>query len=455
MSPVPFSPRITQGHLVPAPNGQSGQTFALVKPKNMNYQKWLIRQSSRKQRSMTSAWAVLLLIIWTGEAGQGQVYRLPAPTEAKDALPEEEHPVQAIDFGVSQQMFQGNDILQTGCTECQQGWIGPLPKISSSDSLACDSCGGGCAPGHRACDPCTARTRIGRFAYGLYRALCCPDPCYEPKWLAVADSAFFVEAARPQTQQRLRWDAGLDATLPDRAEYFWARADGHGKGPSPSAGFLAVRGLTYHELSLYTEVGSSGFSLFTEVPYRSLDPTGAPHAAGFSDMNVGTKTLMFDCELLQVSFQFRTHIPMSNTMKGLGTGHVSLEPSLLLGLYLGPETYFQGQVAEWIPIAGDKDYAGAILHYHVSLNHVLWRPLSNVPLIGTMECNGWSFQDGAYTDPATGVIRPAGGQTTLTVGPGLRLVVCDKIDFGAGVAFALQDEHLAETLVRSEFRWRY
>ena len=331
---------------------------------------------------MTSAWAVLLLILWTADAGQGQVYRLPAPSESRDALPQEEPPVRTMEFTVSEQMFQDNEIVQTGCTECQSNWIGPLPAVSSNDSFACNSCGGGCAPGQRDCDPCTARTRVGRFAYGLYRALCCPDPCYEPKWLAIADSAFFVEAARPQTQQRLRWDAGLDAILPDRAEYFWARADGHGKGPSPTGGYLAVRRLTYHELSLYTEVGSSGFSLFTEVPYRSLDPTGAPHAAGFADMNVGTKTLMFDCELLQLSFQFRTHIPMSNTMKGLGTGHVSLEPSLLVGLYLGPETYLQGQVAEWIPIAGDKDYAGAILHYHLSLNHVLWRPLSDVPLIG-------------------------------------------------------------------------
>ena len=37
---------------------------------------------------------------------------------------------------------------------------------------------------------------------GLYEALCCPDPCYEPRWLAVADAAFTCEAARPVTQQR-------------------------------------------------------------------------------------------------------------------------------------------------------------------------------------------------------------------------------------------------------------
>ncbi len=421
----------------------------------MKHQKWLIRQSCRMQRGMARVWVVLLLTIWIGDVGQGQVYRLPAPTESEYALFEEEPPVRTLEFAVDQRMLPDNEIVQTDCTTCGPGWIGPLPAISSSEYFGCDSCGGGCVPGNAGCDTYAARTRVGRFAYGLYRALCCPDPCYEPKWLAVADAAFFVEAARPQTQQRLRWDAGLDAILPDRAEYFWARADGNGKGPSPSAGFLAVRRLTYHELSLYTEVGSAGFSAFTEIPYRSLDPTGAPHAAGFSDMNVGTKTLLFDCELLQVSFQFRTHIPISNSMKGLGTGHVSLEPSLLVGLYLGPETYLQGQLAEWIPLGGDTHYAGAILHYHVSINHVLWRPLSDVPLIGTFEFNGWSFQDGAYTDPVSGLMRPTGGHTTVTFGPGLRLVVCDRIDFGVGAALAVQEKYLADTLLRSEFRWRY
>jgi len=417
----------------------------------------------------------MVLIFWIGDAACGQIQRLPVPTEPHVAAPQQAWPPGTTQFAVSQQVFTDNgayngpnsDIMQTGwtevggvvptaCTQCEQSWLGPLPARSADDTaLFCSSCSGGCVPGQHACESRAPRTRIGRFAYGLYRALCCPDPCYDPKWLALADSAFFVEAARPQTQQRLRWDAGLDAVLADRAEYFWARADGNGKGPRPKTGYLAIQDLTYHELSLYTEVGSSGFSMFTNMPYRSLYPTGADHSAGFSDIDMGTKSLLFDCELLQVSFQFRTHLPTANSTKGLSTGHVSLEPSLLVGLNLGPETYFQGQIAERIPIAGDTHYAGAILHYHAAINHILWRPLTDVPLIGTVELSGWSFQDGAYTDPATGLMQSASGETTVTVGPGLRLVVCDRIDFGTGVAFAMQDRRLANVLVRSEFRWRY
>src|SRR5262249_49932089 len=138
-----------------------------------------------------------------------------------------------------------------------------------------------------------------------------------------------------------------------------------------------------------------------DIPYRSLDPEDPTyaHAAGFADMIIGTKALFFDCELLQMAFVFKTYIPVGNFTKGIGTAHVSLEPSLLMALKLTPDTYLQAQLAEWIPLGGDPNYSGAILHYHISLNQVLWRILPDVPLIGTLEFNGYSFQDGQFTDP--------------------------------------------------------
>lgn len=331
---------------------------------------------------------------------------------------------------------------------------GDLPPLDMSLNGCSTCCDGLCVPGQPECSACTGHTRIGRFACGIYRALCCPDPCYDPKWTPLADSAFFVDAVRPVTQQRLRWDAGLSMVYPDRAEYFWARADGSGRGPSPTAPWLATRSLDYNEMSLYTETSSGKFSAFINQPYRSVDPSDASHGAGFGAMDIGTKTLVFDCELLQVAFQLRTYMPMGNTSKGLGNGHLSMEPSLIVGMCLSPDMYFQGQIAEWIPLGGNSSYEGAILHYHVSVNHVWFRMLPDVPLIFTYELNGWSFQDGAYTDPSYGT-RSAGGTTYLSFGPGLRMSVCDKIDFGVGTAFAITNDHFAEKLIRSEFRWRF
>jgi hypothetical protein len=277
-----------------------------------------------------------------------------------------------------------------------------------------------------------------------------------PRWIAAADAAFFVDAARPVSQTRIRWDSGLGMEFPDRAEFFWARADGMGKGPHfPINGFKGETGLDFNVLSLYTEIAAANFSASVEFPYVSIDPEQAAHAAGFGDIIIGTKSMLLDCELMQVTFAFKTIVPSGNFTKGLGTAHVSLEPSLLWAVRLAQNTYTQGQLSEWIPLGGDTDYAGAIFHFHFSLNQVLWRPLDDVQLIGTAELNGWAFQDGAFTDPVLGSFQKASGDTYVSIGPGLRLVICDKIDIGIGAAFAVSDHHFAEQLYRTEFRWRF
>jgi hypothetical protein len=264
-----------------------------------------------------------------------------------------------------------------------------------------------------------------------------------------------VECARPISQTRLRWDAGHNLILPDRSEYFWARGDGNGKGVAALAPAITVPRVDYSELSMYTEVALEKISVIVEMPYRSLDPEFAPHFAGFADMNIATKTLIFDCDLLQVAFMMRTYLPVGSPGKGLGVGHVSLEPSLIFGIKLHEEGYLQGQIAEWIPIGGDPDYAGAVLHYHFSFNQTLCRILPDVPLIGTLEFNGWSFQDGAYTDPLLGAFQQSSGTTYFDVGAGLRLFVCDRIDFGLSARIPVTDQHFASQFYRTEFRWRY
>ena len=48
-----------------------------------------------------------------------------------------------------------------------------------------------------------------------------------------------------------------------------------------------------------------------------------------------------------------------------------------------------------------------------------------------------------------------GGVTYFTVGPGLRFSVCNKVDFGFGVQFAVTNDHFANQLYRTELRWRF
>lgn len=347
-------------------------------------------------------------------------------------------------------------LMQVGCSRCAGGLFGIGANVPYEAMDGCEDCRSGqCHAGRQPCHPCLAHSFLGHLCCSLYECICCPDPCYEPRYLAVADAAFFTETARPVSTQRFRWDCAQNVTLMDRNEYFWARADGNGRGPSPPTPYKVEPRLRYNELSYYTEAASGNIGIITEIPYRAINPVEGPHTANFGDIMVGTRTLLFDCELLQITFLMKTFIPAGSTGKGLGTGHVSLEPSLVYGIKLGPETYFQGQFSQWIPLGGDQSYAGALIHQHYSLNQVLFRCLPDVPLIGTLELNTFHFQDGAYTDPLLGSLQKSSGETYVMPGCGIRLVFCDKFDIGIGAIFAVTERHLQDQLYRTEIRWRF
>lgn len=336
-------------------------------------------------------------------------------------------------------------------------------QAGGSGSTGCATCGGDCPPGRpcaaggRKCEPFPcSHNPLKRFVGLVYENVCCPDPCYQPKWEPLADSAFFVDAARPKNHTRIRWDYGNHFSYPDRGEYFWARGDGNGKGPkATNPAIKSVPYIDYHELSLVSEIAAGPASVAISVPYRTVNATPfGKDAAGFADMTVTAKSLLVDSELFLLASQFRTYIPTGNFGKGLGTGHVALEPGLLFGLRLAPDTYLQGQVLEWIPIAGDPDYAGAHLRYGLSLNHVLWRPVRDVQLIATLELSGISFQDGLYTDPVLGP-RKLSGQNALSVGSGCRLFFCDTFDIGIAGNFGITGKYLVREQLRFEMRFRY
>src|SRR5262249_4090772 len=88
-------------------------------------------------------------------------------------------------------------VVQTGCSSCGRRLCGGNVDSLGPGGGGCATCGTGCYPGRKPCDCCfPGNTCVGRFIGGLYECICCPDPCYEPRWLAVANNAFFVDAAR-------------------------------------------------------------------------------------------------------------------------------------------------------------------------------------------------------------------------------------------------------------------
>jgi hypothetical protein len=249
--------------------------------------------------------------------------------------------------------------------------------------------------------------------------------------------------------------------FPDKSEWFWAQENGKGPkfaGTIP-AGQTKAPGspnLNYDEGFLYMEGAVERFGLFVELSYRDVQPILYPGTAGFGDMIVGTKSLLLDCELLQFTFQFKAYLPTGNFTKGLGTGHTSLEPSLIAAIKLTPVTYFQFQTAIWCPIGGTQSFEGPVFHYHLSLNQLLCHCGHGVQLIGMLELNGYDLAGGAYTSPLDGL--PVSSKLVseiVNVGPGLRLDICSRVDFGVGSAIAVTKDRMAQELARVEFRWRF
>ncbi len=332
-------------------------------------------------------------------------------------------------------------------------------KLAGLDvpAAGCATCGGAAGPGgcDGRCEPFPATGGLaGRLVGSLYDTLCCPDPCYRPKWEPLADTAFNTVAARPVSQTKLGWNYTHDIFLADRVELYRARADGNGKGPAPGFGQLGSGRVTRHELYQTTEAAAGKFSTAVTTPYRSVNSEYAGSGAGFGDTAIATKSLLLDTELVLLAFQLDTTVPSGNPRKGLGVGHVSLDPSVIAGLRLGGDCFLQAQVGEWIPLGGDSTYSGAFLHYHLAYNQVLWKPTESVQLVGTLEGHGYSFQDGGFTDLGQG-FRKSSGTTVGLVGAGTRLFFCDTYDFGVGGTFGVGGNSLFRDQLQVQMRVRF
>jgi hypothetical protein len=359
------------------------------------------------------------------------------------------------------------EIQPTSCASCGGGLLGGPPAIGAPGGCGAGRCNDvdGCGPppcyaGKEPCDcgQACARDGLGGTLMGIYQCICCNDPCYEPRWIATANSAFWIDGVRPVTQMKLGTDFGWDLTKPDKAELFWAQANK--KGPQFTGGGtkLGPNALDYARGYMVNEAAIGGvFSIAIETSILHTDPdAGFNNASGFADMSIATKNMVLDCELLQVAFQFKTYLPTGNFTRGLGTGHTSLEPSLIAALKLTPESYLQGQILYRFPIGGTDGIQGSLVWGALSYNRQLWHCGHDIELIGSLEANFGCTTYGQYTDPSTGIL----GRTNnlggfFNVGPGVRLVLCKKVDFGVAASFAITDETLYGNTVRAEFRWRF
>jgi len=320
-------------------------------------------------------------------------------------------------------------------------------------------------------------------------------------------SVGYIDNAIPITQFRLRYDAGFDMNRPDRAEFFyaeWKELSFHPHGVQGGGVFFdpKARGpeilpgkLDFQEASSYIEWACNNrVSAFVEVPVSFVDfdnlqedpdrerkpgggffpeprqeNRGSPHTnfAGLSDIVAGFKAALVADPNRYLTFQFRTYIPTGDPARGLGTGHVSLEPGLLLDQRLTDRLVLEGQFRGWIPIDGG-DAAGNILIYGLGLGYDVYR-CNAFRVTPVVEFVGWSVLSGfesffghiSATAPP-GVVLPtthgvldASDDTILNAKVGVRTYFNERSDLYVGYGRALTDERWYRDIVRVEYRLRF
>jgi hypothetical protein len=191
------------------------------------------------------------------------------------------------------------------------------------------------------------------------------------------------------------------------------------------------------------ELGNEKAMAITEMSMRSLNPERNDNTVGFGDMVVGARATLMDGRCTKVASVFRTYIKTGPADRGLGTGHVSLEPGMLVRHQWSQYTFFHGEVKYWLPIAGTPGTAGDVLKAGAAVSTV-WHETDTFALMPTLEFSSLTFLSGAATN-LDGSSRRVNGEFVGEIYPGLRCVWgpggdLGLIEYGVSPGFILADE---------------
>ncbi len=268
----------------------------------------------------------------------------------------------------------------------------------------------------------------------------------------LAFSLFDIDPAQPFNNFRIRAVLANRMRLPDRAEYFWAKAGG-GKGPPKGESAI-----NYQEARMRMELGSKKLSTAFEVPFRSTDPKENENHAGLGDMQLIVKTVLLDGKQWMLTQYFGTHFASGNSAAGLGTGHVSLEPGLLFRNEFRENTWMHGELKFWFPLGADPQHGGQVLKFATGFNRV-WLETDHNAWIPSVEIVAFSLLNGMATD-SMGSLRPIDHDAIFYLTPGLHYVVDNKGDFGlfeigSAVSLAVSKERFTDSTWNFDMRWSW
>ena len=312
----------------------------------------------------------------------------------------------------------------------------------------------------------------------------------------------YIDNAVVGTQFRLRVDSASGADTPDRAEFLygkcicWDQVDGQRTADGPGVAL----DMDHQELSIMAEYAiRARWSVFAELPLRrmdlffldfEIDPVfGAENnetfQLGLADILVGFKRAILVDSSHYLTFRFAAYLPTGDNRRGRGTGHASVEPTLLYLRRLGERWTLESQLGLWIPLSGspdpvsgreldgnpddavpyrsfktgvgtpdpidNDDFAGEIIRFGIGLSYDA-APGASFRPTPVIEVVGWNMLGGFVTVPDFPFFEDVSGDTILNLKAGLRLRSRRTRSWYLGYGFALTDDVWYDSIVRIEYR---
>jgi hypothetical protein len=276
----------------------------------------------------------------------------------------------------------------------------------------------------------------------------------------------YIDNAIVESQIVVRAEDEIQNLTYDLAEFFIPQCKcGSPPGTGPP---IDLTNLNAQILHLYGEYAvNRRFSVFTDVPVRWLQPVEPKsilfgNQAGLSDVMAGFKFALAASPQHYVTFEVQSFFPSGSPSKGLGTGHYSVQPSILYYQRVTNRLTLESEFGGDHPIGG-TDFAGDVLNYGIGPSYKLYASdrFEFAPLV---EFIGWRILNGQVTNGTpsectnsleTNPTCSAAGINILNLKGGARVTVGAHNSVYVGYGRALTGAYWYLRVMRVEYRYTF
>ena len=304
-----------------------------------------------------------------------------------------------------------------------------------------------------------------------------PPPTVRPGARRRGSMVGYIDDATIESKIRVRFDTASENTVPDRAEFFYAKCgcyrdlagtalfDPDSPGPGPGI----VTDLNFQQIDVWGEYAINRmFSVFAQLPLRwvqpqTIDMSVAPAGStpfgdesGIGDIRAGVKVGFEPAVNHTLTAQAQFFFPTGDALKGLGTDHSSIEPGVLYNWQASDMVVVEGQFKLWLPFGGsagptasDEDFSGRVLTWGVGSGvNLLQR--GDIQLGPVVELVGWRVLSGFQTPPSD-----ASDTNIVNLKIGGRLTFDGSNSVYVGYGKALTDAMWYDDIWRFEYRFSF